>query len=191
VATKEELKLEISVSWGEDLYPFTDYIGTWSSKPHKTLPYIDCMERKLYVDGVVKADVKEELKSQSDYRFSSYCRNNSRYWIAPDNGYDEVEYLLQDYVRCVTLEEGLWHYEGCTAMISLFDIELGQDSIWGVESDAGESHRKQIEADCISKAKAEAEKLLRKLCELTTEEVDHLFMEDKNEEDRPDSKERN
>ena len=170
----KKLKLDISVKWEVDEYPHTDREGTLTSEIPADRPYVDRRTGKLFVDGKVVRTTKGWYLD----------RHSFEYWIPPDNGYDdEHEYLLQDYLRACTYQNGDWHYEGCVVMVSLFGIGLAEDSLWGVESDGGESYHKDIAGDCISQAKHEAEKILRKLCALTTEEVDLLFAEEKKEDD--------
>lgn len=61
-----------------------------------------------------------------------------------------VKYAIQDYDRITGLERGHWCFMGCTITLSVDGIELGYDSVYGIESDCGDEYITEIESEEIA-----------------------------------------
>jgi hypothetical protein len=80
-----------------------------------------------------------------------------------NNGHEKIAYALQDNKRLEDLERGYWCFLGVRAVVTFAGRTIGEASVWGVESDSGESYFAEIERDEIYEAMAEAKKFRKAL----------------------------
>lgn len=72
-------------------------------------------------------------------------------------------YAREDYRRMEEFNRGEWRYEGCVVTVRIGNLEA-EDSLWGVESDAGEEYREGIEHEVKAQALARLkEKIMKRL----------------------------
>ena len=180
-------KISTKVGWEPDddnplYHEFvgTFYLDTVPSEAEGT--YINLEERLMYInDRVVTPIVVPQ-----PWGILPYGR-----WVPGNYGHDnEPDYLLQDIKRCLGLHRGEWWYQGCIAQVTLEvktlgeqgiyrinTMVIGQDSLWGIESDCGEGYQKEVETDCLEAAKLEAREVLQTIRDMTEEEINALFDE--------------
>jgi len=75
----------------------------------------------------------------------------------------EALYLAQNYKRIEGLNTNDWWFLGCVVTVYSNNVEVGSDSLWGIESDSGDEYLREIEQDCISNALAQVESNSQKL----------------------------
>ncbi len=100
---------------------------------------------------------------------SNYRRNEYEYYVScnfPHPKPEEYKYFIQDFHRLEDYGEG-WNSMGCIVTVSLQGIELGHNSLWGIESDADDECKREVEQDITAGAIEEAKKNLVKLMEDT------------------------
>ncbi len=73
-----------------------------------------------------------------------------------NNGHEKIKYALQDHKRLEALARGDWSYLGITADVSLDGAQVGSGSLYGIESDGGDSYITEIVREVSSEALAEA-----------------------------------
>jgi len=179
-------KISTKVEWEDDYDSFShDLIGTLYADdlPDEwATAYIDLEERLMYIDGQVVTPIAVPQR----WGIHSY-----KYWVPGDYGHEnEPEYILQDFKRCLEFHRGNWDYQGCIAKVILEvktageqgvyrinTMVIGQDSLWGIESDCGEWFQESVEADCLDAVKLEARKVLQVIRAMTEEEIEELFDE--------------
>lgn len=93
------------------------------------------------------------LEVLADGLATPWERNSYRFF-QPYAGGEKVDsehyekYALQDYERVVGLERGDWCFAVCQVTLSVDGIELGFESLCGIESDSG-SYIEEVEQDMI------------------------------------------
>lgn len=78
---------------------------------------------------------------------------------------DYKTYGMQDYKRMEGLDAGDWCYMGVIVKASRNGIDLGEASLWGIESDSGAAYLDEVIKDLSGEAVAEAKKNLKELCQ--------------------------
>ena len=136
-----------------------DYLGKYESvKRHVSLP------------GGRR--VVEKPDSQGRYLLYGCGRGWDHYWFTPDS---DDEYGLQNAKRMFEWLNDEWSYVGVKVTASLDGVVLGENSLWGVESDSNEhggdeDYFAEVAGDCayeaIHEAKTRAAVLLEKLKEV-------------------------
>lgn len=178
-------KISTEVKWEDDHdYLYHESVGILYLD---TLPsewedaFIDLEERLMYIDGqvVTPIAVPDPLSTHS-----------YKYWVpGRDYGHENnPEYVLQDFKRCLGFHRGEWAYQGCIAKVILEvksegeagvsrinTMVIGQDSLWGINSDCDEGYQKEMEVDCLEAAKLEAREVLQVIRAMTEEEIEELF----------------
>lgn len=94
-----------------------------------------------------------------------YARNEYEYYFScnyPHPKPEEYKYFIAD---CKRLEKygDTWWMKGCIVKAYLQGIELGNASLWGIESDSDEGYFKETEEDLTAQAIDEAKKNLEKI----------------------------
>lgn len=175
-------KISTKVEWEDDEHGLsTGYVGDLQHQAPEDGTFIDLEERVLYVKGVAQ---KHIVPFGSTYKYSGNI------WRPTDCGYDDPKHLIEDYKRFMTYQKHEWSYRGCIAKVTLEvkticekgvyrinTMVIGQDSLWGIESDCGEGYQKEVEADCLEAAKLEAREVLQAIRDMTEEEINALFDE--------------
>lgn len=96
-------------------------------------------------------------------------------WLTQDYedcGEDAAKYREQDRERLDAYDRGEWYMLGVCVEIrkqtttkwANGGLEVGRASVWGIESDSGESHLAEVEKDMIAQAFAEVNLLKEALC---------------------------
>ncbi|HSH30920.1 MAG TPA: hypothetical protein VK971_13520 [Thiohalobacter sp.] len=80
-------------------------------------------------------------------------------WFIPAN----PEYAKQDYNRACDYGHGWW-YVGIEVIARRAGIELGNASLWGIESDSGEEYFTETAFELADEAIAEARNAMQRLC---------------------------
>lgn len=111
-------------------------------------------------DIIVQHAYYEELPFSCHYE-----RNEFEYYVScnyPNPKPDEYQYFIAD---CKQLEKygDTWWMKGCIVKAYLQGIELGNASLWGIESDSDEGYFKETEEDLTAQAIDEAKKNLEKI----------------------------
>ncbi len=178
--------ISTKVKWEDDHdYDYREFLGQFylslETKPEGTA-YIKVPARKMFVKGkeIAGLDIP-----------SANIRYAYDIWVPGDYGHDNnPEYILQDYKRCLQFWHNEWCYQGCIVTVILTvksvgenghtrinKMEIGQDSLWDIESDCGDGYRKEIETDCLAAAKLEALEVLQTIRAMTESEIKEMFDE--------------
>jgi len=88
-----------------------------------------------------------------------------------------VLYACLDYERVEGLSRGDWEYMGCVAKVLVEGVEVGCDSLWGIESDSGDGYPREVERGVVSMALSEASDTLEKLA-MAAGQVEGLELEE-------------
>jgi hypothetical protein len=85
-------------------------------------------------------------------------------FIFCSNGHDKIKYALQDARRLEDYEQGEWSMIGVKSSVYWNGVEIGSDSLWGIESDSGEDYFLQTERECAREAIRQAQDWLKAAC---------------------------
>lgn len=104
-----------------------------------------------------------------------------RYYYPSDNYTDETEenlakYMLEDHKRYERLLDGDWCFLGYEVEVWVEDIEVANESVWGIESDMSRSDKEEVWGDLLDecfhdlkgKIEKEREALMNKWQDLTS-----------------------
>lgn len=149
---------DIRVKMVDDNAPDTSAIGE----------YTDKIEDGVIIrDGERPGEFYEDLTD--DEREKIPCRGNKFRAFKPYAGGEKVgtdDYRMngkQDYERMEGLNRGDWYFVGVVAKVFKKGIELGNASLWGIESDAGD-YFNEVAKEVADEAMIEAKKNLAALC---------------------------
>lgn len=73
------------------------------------------------------------------------------------------QYVRQDFERARSYGRD-WNMYGVTVTISRAGVELGCDSLWGIDAEPGDSYWADVAAELVGEALAHAKATLAKLC---------------------------
>ena len=93
-------------------------------------------------------DSRGRLVAAPDVR--SHSREYQFTWH--DNGHERIKYALQDSNRLEALDNGSWSFVGVVATVEIDGVELARDSLWGIESDSGDSYLAQTAREVAHEA---------------------------------------
>jgi len=105
-----------------------------------------------------KVAIKARVRRAWDWLHGHHVQHEGRYYRPFIENYCDVDdeekaaYIKKDFKRLVNLHKNYWSYMGCVVRVYVGDLEIGYDSLWGIESDADESSHAQIEQDCVHNA---------------------------------------
>lgn len=71
-------------------------------------------------------------------------------------------YAIEDWKRAESFGTD-WDYVGCVVDVSVDSVQMGHDSLWGIESDSGEEHLRRIAKECVIEALHNAQETLDKI----------------------------
>ena len=92
----------------------------------------------------------------------------------PDFDEQNAKYLTDDYKRMCDYNDGDWCMYGCIVTIKLDGNEVGEASLWGIESDSDDDYFEEVEEDLISQAKHGLDKAVRGMKEASDEAIAFL-----------------
>ncbi len=141
----------------DDDVPDLSWLGEYKSKAPARGPYYDRALGRV-VDA--SEDCMREDEQLVGERWDRQNRHTYRY-IWPGTG--DVAYLEQDAKRLEQYGDD-WSLVGIVATAYRAGVELGQASIWGVETDSADRYFAELTAELVDEAVAEAK---AKLAELT------------------------
>lgn len=121
------------------------------------------MKTQAKIETVVKWVIDENpdlswLEGQ-DYRCKEGCDVEHTHC---DEAMNEAQ-NKQDAERLAAYNRQEWWMEGCVVKAYLNGAEIGQASLWGIESDRDEAYTKQVEQELTQEAREAAEAWLEKL----------------------------
>lgn len=152
--TIEEDGMTIKIKWAVDEYSeLPDHVGSYLNAPDKSRPFVNRKTGLLFT-----------TKGTEAVRVSClYEKHQYEYWQAPDNGYKDASYLVQDFDRAESFGNS-WEYLTCMVTVAVHDsVIIGSKSLGGIDSDSGEEHFSQLEKEVIAEAMHEAATALKKL----------------------------
>lgn len=120
-----------------------------------------CIDSDDYEEGdkvVVRHEYYQEISTH-------YSRNEYEFYVScnyPHPKPEEYQYFLYDFERLESYGDEWWS-KGCIVTAFLNGIELGNASLWGIESDSDEGYFKETEEDLTAQAIDEAKKNLEKI----------------------------
>lgn len=146
-----------------DYDPDLSHIGTYKNKlGPKDYPAWDrCVEQVLQEPTDVGVAEREREKKALHWNDREY-----RYIVS---GSGDAETLHLDVKRLEEYERNEWGMTGVVVVVSAKGIELGRDSMWGVESDADDSYILECAKDVLVEALAQAKSKLQELREIPVE----------------------
>ncbi|KPK50620.1 MAG: hypothetical protein AMS22_11940 [Thiotrichales bacterium SG8_50] len=85
------------------------------------------------------------------------------------------QYVQRDYARAASMGDD-WGFIGIEVTVSVIGVILGRNSLWGIESDAGEGYftetARNIAVDAIEEAKERREEICGELCAKNRPQLD-------------------
>lgn len=169
-----------------------DYVGTSETVEHDGFrlavrleydcdhgtPWEECDGHGPVSEWTTRAKLSGELELCRDrshrrfYDFAEACRiarrdgwNAAPYVVAGETARQKAARAARaDFERLRAWCTDEWHWLGVVVTASRNGIELGRDSLWGIESDAGE-YLREVADDLAAQAIAEAREALADLCE--------------------------
>lgn len=165
-ATKPSVSLEVEVKikWETDENPDLSFLGEYTNEESE-----GTLDRAKH--GVRVGDHQCRF-----FRPANHWPHNPKNWNSV-SGEEKAEvikkygslrntdlhYAVEDMKRMEDFEAGKWSMEGCVVTVRIGALEAS-DSLWGVESDSSDDHRKEIERDCLARALEELRtKILKRL----------------------------
>jgi hypothetical protein len=175
--------VQFSMTWVEDKkYDDISHLGFWKTLKRGSLAiygdkvyYIDRKERTLYdpkhnivrenLEGVGDRSVEEfpyffcgpNHLPQTEHTWAHMKEDTLSELVAKYGSTENalIEYTLDDWRRAE--EFGFsWNYIGYVAKLTIDDVEVGSDDLWGIESDVDNDTVEQYEEDalwsCLSQA---------------------------------------
>lgn len=79
-----------------------------------------------------------------------------------DNGHDRIAYAVADHKRMVGLVRGDWGYMGVRVRVLIDGVEVGEASVWGIESESEEGYFLECERQEAREALREARQWLER-----------------------------
>jgi hypothetical protein len=179
--TRKQGPLSFLIEWYYDNDPDVSYLGEGTDKPKWDGPVYDRWTEHLWVSGtwydkngraLTESDY-EDVEASGDRRSYRYivgfqhpgtakefddCPQLHPEILAKHGDLDQASrtYCFEDAKRLNDYFANQWWVIGCQVTLTVDGEELAQDSLWGIESDAEESYRKEIENERISECKAQA-----------------------------------
>lgn len=129
------------------------YSPTALKRPVTDLPYD--MMRDYRHNEFIYFEPQVSIQEERDYYTKHGYSKHDAYTSA-------LSHALHDYNRLLGLFGGNWSFIGVVVKVFVNGIELGQDSLWGIESDDKEGI-KEIEQQCIVEALKDAQNNLTAL----------------------------
>ena len=102
-------------------------------------------------DGVWRNELGQ---IQTEPEPNSYAREYG--YTFHNNGHERIKYALQDARRMEALARNDWSYLGVIAEVSLDGAQVGSGSLYGIESDGGDSYINEIVREVSTEALTEA-----------------------------------
>ena len=145
------LELDVNVRTEHDYSPDLSWLGEYHSNRRP-----GCIDREARGDaGRHEYQFWSPGMSLEDHRAGlrrmGYSKH-SAYTLARG-------YVLRDYKRIESYGTDWW-MEGVIVSVSLDEHALGEASLWGIESDAGDEYRAEIVAELTAEAVEEARRAL-------------------------------
>ena len=113
------------------------------------LPTMDRNEHKIWVPGINHLSDEKSFRERDPQGYAAVLAEHGSYLQAAAN------WTAQDYRTHESYGDD-WYYEGCSVMVYVNDMLVGEDSIWGIPSDCEQSEAEGIEDEVIANALAEA-----------------------------------
>lgn len=146
----------------------------WEKVENEALKRITKMKHWVYDDALI-LDQDYDNPNLAVVEYGGYellagelgrtCWDSSRYmayWKPGDNycppkDSDEIGYILEDWKRMERFGDDWW-MTGCIVTIEVDEVEVGEASVWGIESDCGDEYRREVEQEELYEALSEASK---------------------------------
>lgn len=134
----------IDVKSEYDNSPDTSYLGEYTDNPSGW--YIDRKTGNLYHDDKC---IRKKITG------NDWERGQYRYYVYPwEKG--TIEAVIRDYSRLESINRGDVSFIGIIVTVHLEGVELGFDSLWGIESDSDEDYISDMIHDVAMQAIGEA-----------------------------------
>ena len=173
--------LKIDVKWEDDHGGLSSgFVGDTQVMAPEGGTFIDIENRIFYIGG---------RKQDIDVPYFTPFEYHGNIWVPSNLGYDEPEHLIQDFKRFISYQKYEWCYTGCVVTVSLVvkhilhdgctkesTVQLGQNSLWGIESDCGEEYKKEVEGDVTREAKIEALDTINAIRNLPEDKLREYFL---------------
>ena len=148
-------RVVVSIAHEIDTDPDTSWLGEFSGyqEPRTKSQKLVHLASGLVLDhhgiwrderGRIAAE-PEEYRHSRDYEYTFH-----------NNGHEKIKYALQDSRRLEDINNGNIGFIGIVATVTLDGVEIGHDSLWGIESDSGNAHIESVERECAWMALREA-----------------------------------
>ncbi len=144
-------KVRVEVRSEVDSDPDLSYLGKYTDKPK--LPAWDrALGRVIRSWSDVSDDEAESVNwSGREYRYI-------------EHGCGDPDYIDQDAKRLEAYEADEWRCYGIIATAYVAGVEMGESSLWGIESDSDPAYFDEVAQERAEEAAAEAEAQARKVC---------------------------
>lgn len=139
LSTRNYGRVTLTIGTEADYSPDYSYLGEFSNYKHPRTIDEKLVDRRkgIALDhrGIWRNErghiqpAPEILRGGGEYQYTFHS-----------NGCDRVKYALEESARMEELERGNWYYLGVSATVTFDGAEIGRASLWGIESDSGDSY---------------------------------------------------